>query len=263
MHADARPPAIENAAMLVPLGAALPGPRFRCQVGPSVVEVWCVQDLMDPSLSGSLTWEKARVLPYISKRSPQADLIVAFGTAANPASADRNGDVVIGTRVFVHDPYSTPPDPRHHWTHPELNRIIDGGGTLPEIPGKTAIEVGKRMLRCPNASATPPTMSADEKNVAVGVINVTNSSEYSTTDARALAAFKAAGGGIAASLETTHGVIRLVLDRPFLYVSGLANGVGRFEQENKPNAYSQNFAAAHNAAVALAWLLPHVMSVAA
>ena len=46
---------------------------------------------------------------------------------------------------------------------------------------------------------------------------------------------------------------------PFLYVSGFANAVGKFMEEVTPNEYGQNFVAAHNAAVALAWILPELV----
>jgi hypothetical protein len=50
-------------------------------------------------------------------------------------------------------------------------------------------------------------------------------------------------------------VIRSASEAPFLYVSGYVNGVGQFQQQTAANTYSQNFAGAHNAGVALAWLL--------
>lgn len=57
-------------------------------------------------------------------------------------------------------------------------------------------------------------------------------------------------------------VIRFVLGYPFVFVSALANGVGKYGKEVSPRNYAQNFAAAHNAAVALAWVVgapaPHV-----
>jgi hypothetical protein len=50
-------------------------------------------------------------------------------------------------------------------------------------------------------------------------------------------------------------VIRSASNAPFLYVSGYVNGVGQFQQQTAKNTYAQNFAGAHNAGVALAWLL--------
>ena len=61
---------------------------------------------------------------------------------------------------------------------------------------------------------------------------------------------------VPAALETTHGVIRAMSTAPFLFVSGIANQVGNFETEIKPNEYAQNEAAAANAGVVLAAMLP-------
>jgi hypothetical protein len=93
--------------------------------------------------------------------------------------------------------------------------------------------------------------------VAIGVVNVTNSDDYKWTDRQALNVFADShADGSAESLETTHGVIRLCLGMPFLYVSGIANSVGQFQNHVGANPYSQNFVAAHNASIATAWLLP-------
>ena len=45
----------------------------------------------------------------------------------------------------------------------------------------------------------------------------------------------------------------------FLFVSAIANRLGYFNMEAAPRNYAQDFAVAHNAAVALAWLLPSLL----
>jgi hypothetical protein len=117
-------------------------------------------------------------------------------------------------------------------------------------------------LTAPNAAAAPARVKADGNLVSVGVVNVTNSADYAWADKQALGKLTEVTGSMCAeSIETTHGVIRLVLGAPFLYVSGLANAVGLFQEQVAPNAYAQNFVAAHNAAIALAWLLPELATV--
>lgn len=61
------------------------------------------------------------------------------------------------------------------------------------------------------------------------------------------------------SNETTHGLIRLQSDAPFLFISGITDTLGSFNAEVAPRPYSQNFAAAHNAGVVAAWLLPRIV----
>lgn len=242
--------------------SSAPAPRVVMHCGDATIEVWCIQDLMDPDENSSLTWEKARVLRRVL-RGADPNAIIAFGTAASPTGSGRNGNVVIGTSVFVHDPYQEPPNKQKHWTSPLLNQVVrsDIQAAFDKIPRQFVTEAEKRLLRPPNAAATPPHISADSTLVSVGVVNVTNSAHYAWTDQQALAKFQeVTGSANAESLETTHGVIRLELGSRFLYVSGIANAVGKFGEQVSPNAYSQNFVAAHNAAIAVGWLMPSLIA---
>lgn len=235
-----------------------PVPRLRLRVRAATVSVWCLQDLMNPSVNGSLTTEKARVLPRLFEWEGTPRLVVAFGTAADPQKEERNGTVAVGSSVFIHNPYAGKPEPAQQWQPPHPDalvaspaaRLIDG------LPDAWLGEVAKRTLTPPNAGAPRPGAVIGGELVSVGVVNVTNYKDYDWTDQQALDAFAAvAKGATAGSLETTHGVIRSASESPFLYVSGYVNGVGQFQQQTAANPYSQNFAGAHNAGVALAWLL--------
>jgi hypothetical protein len=242
-------------------GPSLLAPRLVARCNGVDVEVWCLQDLMDPSENSSLTWEKARVLPRAIRGNIQDALVIAFGTAACPASSDRNGNVVIGTSIFVYDPYKVPPDPKKHWTHALLNQVVasDARGLLDKLPGQFVTEAEQRLLAPPNAPAKPPRIFANGSLVSVGVVNVIKSADYVWADKQALEKFnEVAEGRSVESVETTHGLMRLVLGARFMYVSGLANAVGHFEEHVGANTYSQNFVAAHNAAIALAWLIPEL-----
>ncbi|NIM48050.1 MAG: hypothetical protein GTN78_00605 [Gemmatimonadales bacterium] len=72
----------------------------------SVVEVWCIEDLMNPKVSGSSTLEKVRVLPWAFSYQEAPDLVIAFGTAAAPGDVNLIGSVVVGSSVFLHDPFA-------------------------------------------------------------------------------------------------------------------------------------------------------------
>lgn len=261
-HADARSAGITDAASSAELCASGPTPRLTFRCNGVLNEIWCLQDLMDPDLSASLTWEKARVLKRVL-RGRTANLVIGFGTAACIQGSGFNGNVVVGSSVFVHDPYAQPPDPAHHWTHQNLDKIITStASALPNAISEGALaEARKRMLRPPNQAAEFPSIDVSPDLVSVGVVNVTTSKDYEWTDAQALKRFgeTASPTQNALSMETTHGVIRIVLDQPFLYFSGFANGIGKYAAEVGANKYAQNFAAAHNAAVAVAWLLPDIV----
>ncbi len=60
------------------------------------------------------------------------------------------------------------------------------------------------------------------------------------------------------AVETTHGLIRVSSDAPFLFVSALPNRDGHLADEVHPRPYAQNTAAAHNAGVVVAGMLPRI-----
>ena len=240
----------------------LPTPRLALMLKSARIEVWCVQDLMSRAENSSCTWEKARVLPAITEGKDE-NLVIAFGTAASPTGNACNGNVVIGTSVFVHDPYSGHTDREQQWTHRDCGRLVESDAQ-PIVEGISRgwIESAeKRLIPAVNASANPPRIRIGSDLVAVGVVNVLDSKDYKWADAQALMECdKCCGGKIAESVETTHGVIRMVLNCPFIYVSGIANAVGMFEGHVKANNYAQNLVAAHNAAVGVAWLVTAIVT---
>jgi hypothetical protein len=84
-------------------------------------------------------------------------------------------------------------------------------------------------------------------------------SEYDWTDQATLDAYAATNlMRNAKSVETTHGLIRAQTNAPFLFVSGITDRVGSFHDEVYPRSYAQNMVAAHNAGVAIAWILPNI-----
>jgi hypothetical protein len=218
---------------------------------------------MNPMVSGSSSAEKARVLPRALAGTPPS-LVIAFGTAGYPEDSIMNGSVVIGSRVFIHDPQTSTPE-RYK------PKRVDGvtPGNLPEkffrnIDGRVRGPAEQAFLRTPLASADPPIILAGNNWVSVGTVNVTNYDDYVWTDPEAIAAFKSLSPkktrARIGSMETTHGIIQELSEpAPFLFVSGIANRVPYFDIQNVPRNYAQNFVAAHNAGVALAWLLPEAV----
>jgi hypothetical protein len=95
--------------------------------------------------------------------------------------------------------------------------------------------------------------------VGLGAVNVTDYAEYKRADEEALKAFGARFHmSLAQSLETTHGLIRKQCEVPFIFVSGITDRVGHFDDEVSPRPYAQNTTAAHNAGVVVAWMLPRI-----
>jgi hypothetical protein len=225
------------------------------------VELWCIQDLMDPKQSGSATMEKARVFPRILAGQPPA-LVIAFGTAAFPGDVTLNGSVVIGTRVFVHNPY--PPDPKQ-WQPNPADTTVDSTlvpkDIFRSIQESARFAAENRFVQSPMAASRPPVIVAGHAFVSLGVVNVTNYDDCGWIEPQALEAFKQnEPKWRLGSLETTHGMIRqLSGNSPFLYISGIANLQGHFDLEAVPRVYSQNMVAVHNAAVAATCLIPELV----
>jgi hypothetical protein len=225
-------------------------------------EVWCISDLLehlDPSLQSS-SEQKAKYLPKMFSDGPSPDMVFAVGTAEFPDPVvSENGNVVVGTKVFMIDGHPNGSNPSSKWTRGPFEQLIDS--TLPRSVFSNLVNfdvplAANRFLAVPLAPATAPWVVADFNNVALGAVNVTDYSEYGLIDPLAAKIFwSKPREGKAASIETTHGIIRVQSDSPFLFVSGIVDRFGYFDQDVNPRSHSQNTAAAHNAGVVVSWLL--------
>lgn len=264
-----------------------PTPRAELRIDgdtPASVQVWCIEDWMDPHAGGSNTPEKVRLLPRFlaeaAKRfGGRPDVIVAFGTAGIPGRLASNGCVAVGSSVFVHDPYAERAlaertierlDDEHEpmWTDARLDHVLASSlpkGFFRAAPDALRHAAEARFVKPPVHAADPLLILAGHGFASVGTVNVTDYDDYVWADARSLAVFR---GRVdrheVGSIETTHGLIRLAAEDAlgtapcFLYISGLTDTLGYFDMEVTPRQGAQNLAAAHNAGVTTAWLLPEV-----
>jgi len=238
---------------------AMPRLTFKC--AGTVVEIWCIQELMNAAENSSSSLEKARVLTPVL--SAGATLVVAFGTAGSKPSVSANGSVIIGRRVFIHDP--TAAGASGKWIPPVPDTVLDSPlsqSALRSFTDAARNAAEARLLRPPIAPADPPLVLVGNGFVSVGVVNVTNYDDYIWADQDAVSAFnKTSSNGQVGSIETTHGIVRSLTTSPFMYVSGITDADGLFDFQVTPRTYNQNVTAAHNAAVALAWFLPDLIGV--
>ena len=243
--------------------------RLALKSANATAEVWCIKDLMDPKKKSSSSEEKARVLPHVTANSDPPSRVVAFGTATFADARSYNGCVVIGSNVFVHNPYSSDaPNPDSKWTHPDIGKLLDcsqqpiNAALFPALDREMRPLIETAFLPSPINPADPPSLIVSSAYVALSNVNVTDPNNYAWADPDALRTFSAKALRQAiGSVETTHGVIRLTVPSPeFLFVSGVANRMGYFNMEVAPRTYAQNFVASHNAAVALAWMMPGLMA---
>lgn len=199
------------------------------------------------------------------------DFVIAFGTASFADAASYNGCVVAGTNAYLFNPYRNAPagivhDPTADWDDPtkvgilmtsEAGRaVFTSLGTNPN----TILSINARLTPAPSYAAATLAFIPAANYIAVGDLNITNYDDYVWADPMALKdCLENNPTYPVGSLETTHGLIRSMSEAPFLFVSGITNRLGYLNQEQAPRSIAQNFAAAHNAGVALAWLLPLIV----
>ena len=271
-NGQARPPQIQDITDIAWPSAseARPGdmvvrPRCALSLGRWAIEIWCIQDLMNPFISSSSTAEKARVLPLIFSYGAPPSTVIAFGTAATPSDESFNGSVAVGARIYMHDAHADSPNPASTWHNPRMDKLIPSdfpAEFFDQLKTDSYLRenIAKRLLAAPANPAKEAALLIDERGTAVSTVNITDPGEYDKIDPKSAALCEASGGKPVLSVETTHGVIRVQTEAPFLFVSGIANRMLHYGDENK-GAYRQNFAAAHNAGIALAWALPAIVRV--
>lgn len=237
-----------------------PGLRGYVDAARGRIEIWCIQELMSPSKSGSSTEEKARVLPSVLT-NPDVVLVIAFGTAATPTTESLNGNVVVGTKTFCHDP--KPKDSSSHWIPPSPDEIVESSLSRDVFMAMTAEPLASRvkasLIPVPIDPAKDPQVILDYDYVALGDVNVTNYKDYVWADKEVVDTYRKLGyKDPIGSLETTHAVIRACTQAPFMFVSGITDRVGQFEKEVGSGPYGQNFVAGHNAALAISYMMPQI-----
>lgn len=254
----------------------------------AAVQVWCIWDWMRTSARSSSSHEKwPQALPAIQEHAFSGvapDLVIALGTAGLPGDDNANGCVTIGSRVYVHDAFDTGRGtlPRRARRAEEaLHGPLLALDTLPlkgverrkrrvyraddrlsgsffqHLPVAARQTAKARFLAPPVDPTLPLRILSGRGYASIGTLNVTNYDDYVWADAATERRFETEiRQREIGSAETTHGLIRLTWERtPFLFVSGLTDRLPHFNAQVTPRVYAQNFAAAHNAGVALAHLL--------
>ncbi len=247
------------------MGAEARRPRVRLRCDGYEVEVWCIEDLTQAvfgweNLTRTKWNELARVFAgeggdLSQPRKPAA--VVTFGSGAGTSSVPNNGSVVVGESVFVYDPlYATSHDP---W-RADLGRLVESAG--PDLLAgfatvRDAIEPG--FARPPVTAGTPRLYWGDDF-ASVGVVNVEHNEDYVWADPLTCKAFttRVKGKRIGA-VDTAHGLFHLkartVSDAPCLYVAGILNRVGKFE-ELDADPKGQTTTVMQNAAAVTVRLVP-------
>jgi hypothetical protein len=178
---------------------------------------------------------------------------------------NRSGGVAAGGQVFLHNahlPNTDDANPKSTWDDPRQETLIPPSIDKHFFEQIAAFDSAGALLHFlplrRNVSSSP-IITAGLTDVALGTLNVTDYNEYKFKDPETVASYVAQGHtAIPVSLETTHGLIRLVSDpAPFLFVTGITDAFLHFdEQVGVPAlADAQNFAAAYNAGITVRYML--------
>lgn len=246
-------------------------PRLVYEFNNHVVEVWCIEDQMNPTVSGSSTSEKIRILPdIINDYEDPIDLVIAFGTAGHPNSGN-NGSVSTGSYFFNHngkdssnqDPWDGSIEGKYYMSQVLHRDIPDNLKSL--FTGFNPDELCNKLLTPPLKPSAKPQILIDEANIAVSDVNIIDYALYNTQDQCAID--EAAGCAPQykiVSVETTHGIIAAntfnYTKAPVAFVSALTDQVACFDEEVKPKPEAQNYTAAFNGGIYMSYILANVGS---
>jgi len=238
-------------------------------------EIWCIQDLMDSNMHPSSSEEKYRSLPYAInfRNRKEPDFILAFGTAGflvspdDPINDSNNGCVAIGTNVFIHDGHPLEDENPYSKLHisgkfeKELlsqasNRLIEQLLKSPDF----LHNVEKRLLKPFLMPSNNIRLIIKQNLLALSNINVTNYTEYERIDIEGVQSVINSGTkSQIGSIETTHGIIKILTESPFIFISGITDRVGHFNEDVTPKKESQNYTCAFNAGITTAWIIPEII----
>lgn len=228
----------------------------------------CIEDIMPPAdrrvpeSSGSHSQQKAMLLPgYL--RDNDADLVISVSTAESTPSIQPedsfslNGSVVLGGGFFTYDAHRFDSESPSHLAPPPFapnnadERIYDLLAS-PELQA----EAVHRFTAPPHAPASPMRILCDPNYICVAAINVVNYRAYEEADPAAYhACIKEHGDKYPATIETTHGIVRMAANgRPTIFVSPITDRYKHFAEDVDPQG-NQNTAASHNAGVTVALFL--------
>lgn len=240
-----------------------PIPRATFLSDDRIIEVWCISDLLEqypdkPHFQSSSRLKNEHLPLLFSGRT--IHLVVGFGTVASTWAGSDNGNVIVGTKAFMHSAVSESKNAPIVSIANQMDVVLDStlsSGEFDLITSVSMDEITPKFISSPSNPAESPRVFAEYNSVAVATLNVSDYSKYSRVDAATIAAYEAAAteeGKVV--VDTTIALIRAQSEAPFLFIGGIANRVGQFDEEVLSHPYSQNFVASHNAAIVAAWMVP-------
>lgn len=236
------------------------------------IELWCVQDIMDLDWNPSSSQGKKECIPrIINYRHEKPDLIIAMGTSGYGSDVDNNnGCVVIGSNIFIHNFHPNGENPNSVWDdtinfEKLLTSSIDSN-FFSLFDTLTVKLIEERLLK-PYLNSSPNIqVLADKDFLGLSTVNITDYADYKTSDQIGMKAISDAGINLPiGSVETTHGVIRLQSSSSFVFISGITDRAGHFDDDvngvdinGNQKTEAQNFTSSFNIGVCLSYLIPKI-----
>jgi hypothetical protein len=201
------------------------------------------------------------VLPAWIREDDPA-LIVSVSTAESATGSSeapsQNGSVLIGGSFFLYD--ADPNNPESHLVIPPDKVFIPNNApqeVFDLLDESFSTAATKRFIPAPRSPAEQMSVSASPESAAIGVINVTDYKKYAKADGDAYSEFARTvppGKARAASIETTHGVVRLSSEKPILFVSPITDRYLHFK-EDVDDSGVQSYIASFNAGITVSDML--------
>jgi hypothetical protein len=226
----------------------------------ATMEIWCIDDL---AITGGDSGKKVIAMKQINDYTNPAsapDGVIAFGTAAYPGLLSNDGCATIGGTIFIHDASN---GAAGSWSWPGYMDALIPSKTPASFfsnvaaDQETLVAINSEMIAPQNrpSNVLQLIIAAD----AVGISSINEAPPYCGADIKSIVRAQQAGATNITSVETTHGVIRSIWDKPFIYVTAIPNRLCHFPDEAS-GIYAQEFPSSHNAGVALKHVIPYFVA---
>ena len=236
------------------------------------IELWCIQDILSANWHPSSSQGKNADLPQVINYRPEKpNLIIACGTAGfGSETENNNGSIVIGSNMYIYNFHPNGENPKSQWDDTQhfgklLTSTIDPS-FFALLDFFTVKSIEERLLKPFLNPSDHIQLMASRDFLGLSVVNITEYKDYQFSDKKGIEAINAGGIKLkVGSVETTHGIIRLQSDAPFVFLSGITDRAGHFDDD--VNGYdakgnikteAQNFTTSFNMGVALGWLIPKI-----
>lgn len=242
------------------------------------IELWCVQDIMkisdptDKELFSSSQIKKDNIPRAFNFSGIPPDLVIALGTAGyGVEGVNAIGCIVMGSKVFIHNFHPNGENEKSVWDSPEFEKLIPSKiqeDFFAIIDSKDIAYIESRLLKPFLNPSLNIEVIIDNSLLSLSTVNITNYKDYDSSDQVGSAAVRQAGiMNLIGSVETTHGIIRLASEAPFVFVSGITDRAGHFaddvngkDPKGNQKTEAQNYAASFNIGVFLAKALPKMVN---